>query len=165
MLSYVGRSFHPRRQIEKDSKHHCKGNNCLKEIVSNTRLDLQTLSGRLDLGFNQLNATLPESIGQLPQLQFLSIPSNSLQGTVSANHLFGLSKLRDLDLSFISLKFNISLDQVPMFQDFSIRLASCKLGPRFPHWLNTQKYFKYLISLHPESQLSFPIGFGVPLQI
>ena len=38
----VGRSFYPRRQIAKDSKHHCEGNNCLKEIVSNTRLDLQT---------------------------------------------------------------------------------------------------------------------------
>ena len=38
----VGRSFHPGRQIDKDSKHHYEGNNCLKEIVSNTRLDLQT---------------------------------------------------------------------------------------------------------------------------
>ena len=38
----VGRSFHPGRQIVKDSKHHYEGNNCLKEIVSNTRLDLQT---------------------------------------------------------------------------------------------------------------------------
>ena len=38
----VGRSFHPGRQIAKDSKHHYEGNNCLKEIVSNTRLDLQT---------------------------------------------------------------------------------------------------------------------------
>ena len=38
----VGSSFHPVRQIAKDSKHHREGNNCLKEIVSNTRLDLQT---------------------------------------------------------------------------------------------------------------------------
>ena len=38
----VGRSFHHGRQIAKDSKHHCEGNNCLKEIVSNIRLDLQT---------------------------------------------------------------------------------------------------------------------------
>ena len=38
----VGRSFHTGRQIAKDSKHHCEGNNCLKEIVSKTRLDLQT---------------------------------------------------------------------------------------------------------------------------
>ena len=42
MFSSVGRSFHPGRQIAKDSKHHYEGNNCLKEIVSNTRLDLQT---------------------------------------------------------------------------------------------------------------------------
>ena len=38
----VGRSFYLGRQIAKDSKHHCEVNNCLKEIVSNTRLDLQT---------------------------------------------------------------------------------------------------------------------------
>ena len=42
MLSFVRRSFNPRRQIVKDSKHHCEGNNCLKEIVSNTKLDMQT---------------------------------------------------------------------------------------------------------------------------
>ena len=42
VLSFVGRSFYPGRQIAKDSKHHCEGNNCLKEIVTNTRLDLQT---------------------------------------------------------------------------------------------------------------------------
>ena len=42
MLFSVGRSFHPGRQITKNSKHHCEGNKFLKEIVSNTRLDLQT---------------------------------------------------------------------------------------------------------------------------
>ena len=70
----------------------------------------------LSLGFNQLNGTLPESIGQLAQLQGLNIRSNSLQGTVSENHLFGLSKLWYLDLSFNSLTVNISLKQVPQFQ-------------------------------------------------
>ena len=93
----------------------------------------------LSLGFNQLNGTLPESIGQLAQVEVLSIPSNSLQGTVSANHLFGLSKLFYLDLSFNSLTFNISLEQVPQFQALYIMLPSCKLGPRFPNWLHTQK--------------------------
>ncbi|RVW94611.1 LRR receptor-like serine/threonine-protein kinase GSO1 [Vitis vinifera] len=93
----------------------------------------------LHLEFNQLNGTLPESIGQLAQLQVLSIPSNSLRGTVSANHLFGLSNLIDLDLSFNSLTFNISLEQVPQFRASRIMLASCKLGPRFPNWLQTQK--------------------------
>ncbi|XP_034711258.1 receptor-like protein EIX2 [Vitis riparia] len=93
----------------------------------------------LDLEFNQLNGTLPESIGQLAQLQVLSIASNSLRGTVSANHLFGLSNLIYLDLSFNSLTFNISLEQVPQFRASSIMLASCKLGPRFPNWLQTQE--------------------------
>ncbi|KAJ9679641.1 hypothetical protein PVL29_021539 [Vitis rotundifolia] len=92
----------------------------------------------LDLEFNHLNGTLPESIGQLAQLEVLSIPSNSLRGTVSANHLFGLSNLWYLDLSFNSLTFNISLEQVPQFQASRIMLASCKLGPLFPNWLRTQ---------------------------
>ena len=49
----VGRSFHPGRQIAKDSKHHCEGNNCLKEIVSNTIFDLQTGSDFSDFFFPQ----------------------------------------------------------------------------------------------------------------
>nr|CAN64389.1 hypothetical protein VITISV_018647 [Vitis vinifera] len=98
----------------------------------------------LSLGFNQLNGTLPESIGQLAQLQVLSIPSNSLRGTVSANHLFGLSNLINLDLSFNSLTFNISLEQVPQFRASRIMLASCKLGPRFPNWLQTQEVLREL---------------------
>ncbi|RVW94637.1 LRR receptor-like serine/threonine-protein kinase GSO2 [Vitis vinifera] len=98
----------------------------------------------LHLEFNQLNGTLPESIGQLAQLQVLSIPSNSLRGTVSANHLFGLSNLIDLDLSFNSLAFNISLEQVPQFRASRIMLASCKLGPRFPNWLQTQEVLSEL---------------------
>ena len=98
----------------------------------------------LYLGFNQLNGTLPESIGQLRQLEVLDIRSNSVQGMVSENHLFGLSYLYYLDLSFNSLTFNISLDQVPLFQAIYIKLASCKLGPRFPHWLHTQKHLEQL---------------------
>ncbi|RVW94638.1 LRR receptor-like serine/threonine-protein kinase GSO1 [Vitis vinifera] len=98
----------------------------------------------LYLKFNQLNGTLPESIGQLAQLQVLSIRSNSLRGTVSANHLFGLSNLFDLDLSFNSLTFNISLEQVPQFRASRIMLASCKLGPHFPNWLQTQEVLRKL---------------------
>ena len=98
----------------------------------------------LSLGYNHLSGTLPGSIRQLAQLHELFIPSNLLQGTVSANLLFGLPELWYLDLSFNSLTFNISLDQVPLFQAIDIRLASCKLGPRFPHWLLTQKDLEVL---------------------
>ncbi|RVW68127.1 Receptor-like protein 12 [Vitis vinifera] len=95
---------------------------------------------RLELGYNQLNGNLPESIAQLSQLQVLNIPWNSLQGTVSEAHLFNLSKLQQFDLSFNSLlTLNFSSDWVPQFQLTDILLASCKLGPRFPGWLRSEK--------------------------
>ena len=86
----------------------------------------------LYLGFNQLNGTLPESIGQLHQLEVLDIPSNSLQGMVSANHHFGLSKLMVLDLSFTilvspSLLYKVGLLQIrPTFS--SLGSHSIKFG-------------------------------------
>ncbi|CBI22612.3 unnamed protein product, partial [Vitis vinifera] len=95
---------------------------------------------RLELGYNQLNGNLPESIAQLSQLQVLNMPWNSLQGTVSEAHLFNLSKLQHFDLAFNSLlTLNFSSDWVPQFQLTEILLASCKLGPRFPGWLRSQK--------------------------
>ncbi|WKA06768.1 hypothetical protein VitviT2T_024653 [Vitis vinifera] len=98
----------------------------------------------LHLDFNQLNGTLPESVGQLANLQSLDIASNSLQGTISEAHLFNLSWLSYLNLSSNSLTFNMSLDWVPPFQLLSLRLASCKLGPRFPSWLRTQNQLSEL---------------------
>ncbi|KAL6311417.1 hypothetical protein AAG906_035517 [Vitis piasezkii] len=94
---------------------------------------------RLSLDYNQLNGTLPESIGQLAELALFDIGSNSLQGVISEAHFFNLSSLYHLDLSSNSLTFNMSLEWVPPFQLDSLLLASCKLGPRFPIWLETQK--------------------------
>ncbi|KAJ9678524.1 hypothetical protein PVL29_020647 [Vitis rotundifolia] len=93
----------------------------------------------LDLGDNRLNGTLPTSIGHLTKLQQLVIGSNSLQGNISEAHFLHLSQLYYLDLSSNSLTFNISLGWVPPFQLIYLRLTSCKLGPRFPSWLRTQK--------------------------
>ncbi|KAJ9678860.1 hypothetical protein PVL29_020910 [Vitis rotundifolia] len=93
----------------------------------------------LNLDHNQLNGTLPKSIGQLAKLRVLDIGSNSLQGTISEAHLLHLSQLYYLQLSSNSLTFNISLGWVPPFQLTHLRLTSCKLGPRFPSWLQTQK--------------------------
>ena len=75
MLSSVGGSFHPGRQIAKDSKHHCEGNNRLKEIVSNTRLDLQT--GSDFSGFFPANVLIVHLL--LDLLYFIVLkPNNNL---------------------------------------------------------------------------------------
>ena len=93
----------------------------------------------LELDHNQINGTLPKSIGQLTKLEALIIGSNSLQGVISEAHLLHLSQLYYLDLSSNSFTFNMSSEWVPPFQLSFLQLTSCPLGPRFPSWLRTQK--------------------------
>ncbi|KAI9125187.1 hypothetical protein K1719_003803 [Acacia pycnantha] len=92
----------------------------------------------LDLGHNQLNGTLNDSIGLLSNLQVLSLQYNSLEGVISESHFLRLSQVHILDFSFNHFVFQVSLDWVPPFQSSYILLASCKLGPSFPMWLQTQ---------------------------
>ncbi|KAG8386395.1 hypothetical protein BUALT_Bualt03G0144400 [Buddleja alternifolia] len=95
----------------------------------------------LDLSYNQLSGTLPESIRHLSKLENLYIGSNHLEGIISEVHLFNLSMLRELDLSFNSFQFKISSGFVPPFQLEVILLANCTQGPQFPEWLRTQHNF------------------------
>lgn len=87
---------------------------------------------------NKLEGSLPESIGQLFNLKMLDASSNSFSGVISEAHLMNLSSLKELDLSFNSLTFNLSSIWVPLFQLTTLKLPSCNLGPRFPNWLQTQ---------------------------
>ncbi|GLU19546.1 hypothetical protein SLE2022_357920 [Rubroshorea leprosula] len=98
----------------------------------------------LDFYNNQLSGTLPKSIGLLSKLELLQISSNSLNGMITESHFSNLSKLQDLDMSFNPLSFNFSHDWIPPFQLDDIKLVSCKLGPKFPRWLKTQRKFSYL---------------------
>ncbi|KAG8386469.1 hypothetical protein BUALT_Bualt03G0151900 [Buddleja alternifolia] len=93
----------------------------------------------LNLSDNQLTGTLPESIGRLSKLESLYLGSNHLEGIISEVHLFNLSMLRELDLSFNSFQFKISSGFVPPFQLESIQLVNCTQGPQFPEWLRTQR--------------------------
>ncbi|KAJ9678926.1 hypothetical protein PVL29_020971 [Vitis rotundifolia] len=99
---------------------------------------LETLS----LSDNQFSGSVPALIG-FSSLRELHLDFNLLNGTLPEStifeaHLFNLSQLFYLNLSSNSLTFNMSLEWVPPFQLDSLRLASCKLGPRFPSWLRTQ---------------------------
>ncbi|XP_021833481.1 receptor-like protein 12 [Prunus avium] len=94
----------------------------------------------LSLSANQLSGKIPESIGQMSQLESIDFSKNSLEGVVSETHFSKLSKLEFLDLSSNSLVLNFHSDWVPPFQLGDINLASCKVGPLFPKWLQTQKH-------------------------
>ncbi|XP_071734431.1 receptor-like protein EIX2 [Rutidosis leptorrhynchoides] len=98
----------------------------------------------LDLSHNQLSGDLPNSLGQLSGLDTLDVSSNSLHGVISDLHFINLSLLTHLDMSFNSFSFNFSSHfRIPVDLE-TIKLQSCKLGPRFPVWIKSQRYFRYL---------------------
>ncbi|XP_059460338.1 receptor-like protein EIX1 [Corylus avellana] len=104
-----------------------------------------SLLRELHLSNNQLNGSLDNVLGKLSKLQVLDLSFNSLKGVITETHLSNLSSLNQLDLSYnydLSLKF--SPDWIPPFHLDYIGLGSCKLGPTFPQWIQTQKNFSAL---------------------
>ncbi|XP_076884908.1 receptor-like protein EIX2 [Bidens hawaiensis] len=92
----------------------------------------------LQLSNNQLNGTMSEKVWQLPKLRTLDASSNFLKGSISENIVE--SKVLTVNLS------NNSLEGVPLNAHMSddsnveqIDLSSCKLGPRFPKWIQSMK--------------------------
>ncbi|XP_030934033.1 receptor-like protein EIX2 isoform X1 [Quercus lobata] len=100
---------------------------------------------KLILEGNRLNGTLPKSLGLLSNLKHLFIGKNSLTGTVDEVFFTKLSKLKYLDLSRTPLFFNVNSNWVPPFQLIYAHMSSCKIGPSFPAWLQTQRSLKVLL--------------------
>ncbi|XP_014501745.1 putative leucine-rich repeat receptor-like serine/threonine-protein kinase At2g24130 [Vigna radiata var. radiata] len=117
--------------------------------ISGTLHDFSTFTSlkRLYLSENKLNGEIPENISFPSKLEELYIDSNSLKGVLSDYHFTNMSKLHILDLSDNSLALTFTQNWVLPFQLFIINLRSCKLGPTFPKWLQTQnKYFNIDVS-------------------
>ncbi|KAK8470288.1 hypothetical protein PHAVU_004G100014 [Phaseolus vulgaris] len=98
----------------------------------------------LSLSNNQLTGEIPESIGFLYQLQSLHLEENYLKGEINELHLTNLSQLIELDLSDNSLSLRFGTSWIPPFQLYNLGLASCKLGPSFPSWLQDQSQLSFL---------------------
>ncbi|KAL4625568.1 hypothetical protein ACB092_05G035600 [Castanea dentata] len=94
----------------------------------------------LDLSDNQLNGTIPKTLGLLSNLRSLYVANNFLTGTVDEEHFTELSELKELDISHTHLFFNVKSNWVPPFQLTYIEMSSCKIGPNFPTWLQTQRF-------------------------
>ncbi|KAH7667743.1 Non-specific serine/threonine protein kinase protein [Dioscorea alata] len=113
-------------------------NNDLNGIipVSIGRLSsLQTLI----LEHNQLNGVIPESLGQLSKLETLDLFGNNFNfSIITEAHFANLTSLKDLTLWETYLVLNISSNWLPGFKAKSIDLTSCKVGPKFPAWLENQ---------------------------
>ncbi|KAK9049782.1 hypothetical protein SSX86_031248 [Deinandra increscens subsp. villosa] len=98
----------------------------------------------LDMSSNELSGNVPKSLGQVSKLRLLDFSSNFLKGVISEVHFLNLTHLDYLDLSFNSLELNLSFHGKFPSQLSTINLQSCKLGPRFPMWIKTQKFFIHL---------------------
>ncbi|XP_071738608.1 receptor-like protein EIX2 [Rutidosis leptorrhynchoides] len=93
----------------------------------------------LDLSSNQLNGSLPDSIGQLTKLVDLDFSWNLLTGVVTEAHFAKLENLKYLKGSGNNLTLRSTLaNWIPPFQIENLDLSSWVLGPEFPSWLQTQ---------------------------
>ncbi|KAK7364463.1 hypothetical protein VNO80_13144 [Phaseolus coccineus] len=110
-------------------------------FIQNSSWCSRNIFRALNLSYNQITGKIPESIRLLSGLKFLSLEGNSLEGNVTESHLSNFSKLHYLHLSHNSLSLKFVSDWVPPFQLSYLGLASCKLGPSFPSWLQTQNSF------------------------
>ncbi|XP_016649749.1 PREDICTED: LRR receptor-like serine/threonine-protein kinase GSO1 [Prunus mume] len=97
----------------------------------------------LYLSENDLAGSLPD-LTNFSSLELLRLNNNQLSRVISETHFSKLSKLQHLDLSSNSLVLDIHANWIPPFQLNYIGLGSCKMGPDFPKWLQTQKDFSYL---------------------
>ncbi|XP_074284119.1 receptor-like protein EIX2 [Silene latifolia] len=123
----------------------------------------------LYLGGNNLTGKISQGIGQLTKLEILDVSSNSLEGTLTHAHFDKLLRLRELDLSDnLRLVINMAADWIPPFQLDIIGLRSCKLGPRFPKWLQLQTNFSSFdvsnTSIFDTIPISFRNSFSSNLQ-
>ncbi|XP_059460964.1 receptor-like protein EIX1 [Corylus avellana] len=90
---------------------------------------------------NQLNGTIPESLGHLSNLEQFSISDNLFEGSVSDVLFSNLTKLKILYASSTNL---LTLRVSSNCQLRTLIMNSCRLGPRFPAWLQSQKDLRAL---------------------
>ncbi|KAJ0586881.1 putative non-specific serine/threonine protein kinase [Helianthus annuus] len=94
----------------------------------------------LSIGFNGLDGSLPDSLGQLLKLTYLVFSHNLLTGVVTEAHFIKLVSLKYLKGSANKLILRLQVaNWIPPFQLGTLFLRNWVLGPQFPLWLQSQK--------------------------
>ncbi|CAL4948883.1 unnamed protein product [Urochloa decumbens] len=81
---------------------------------------------------------LPDDIGSLSNLNYLSLGLNNFSGVLLRDFFASLVQLDYLNLSQNSLKLDFTEDWVPPFRLTEGHFGSCDMGPQFPAWLKWQ---------------------------
>ncbi|GJV20847.1 probable LRR receptor-like serine/threonine-protein kinase [Tanacetum coccineum] len=109
---------------------------------------------------NQLNGTLSDKVWELPMLEAFEVFSNHLTGTISEK--IGTSKLLIINLSNNSLE-GVAVPSEDHMSNLScveyIDLSSCKLGPRFPKWIQKLKNLTRLAITNTRISETIPMEF------
>ncbi|XP_027357262.1 receptor-like protein EIX2 [Abrus precatorius] len=97
----------------------------------------------LDLTNNLFNGNPFESLGWISKLSYLSIGDNRFQKVVKEDDIANLTNLK-----IFYARGNFSLEVTPnwspRFQVTRLTLSSWNLGPKFPSWIQSQKYLNAL---------------------
>ncbi|KAK7380472.1 hypothetical protein VNO78_32983 [Psophocarpus tetragonolobus] len=142
-----------------------KLNGEISSFIQNSSWCNRQVLHRLYLSYNQIIGKIPERIGWLSELQELYLQGNFLDGEVTESHLSNFSKLKHLHLSHNSLSLHLVPTWVPPFHLHSLGLASCRVGPSFPSWLQTQSSLTFVDVSNNGLSGSVPRWFWNNLQI
>ncbi|KAL8109974.1 receptor-like protein EIX2 [Apium graveolens] len=113
----------------------------------------------LRLGENKLTEWETQSTGLLSSLVELNLAKNSIRSTISEAHLSNLSSLEYLNTSSNLLMFDLGIKWRPPFKLRELSLASCKLGPNFPNWIQNQESIDHLDISNSQISDTIPIWF------
>ncbi|KAJ4907069.1 disease resistance family protein / LRR family protein [Raphanus sativus] len=112
----------------------------------------------LDLRFNKLNGTLPESLGALRNLEFLDLSSNFFTGSIPSS-VGNMSSLKKLDLSFNAMNGTIAesfgkLEELEELYLMENRWEGVLLKS---HFVNLRSLKRIYLTTEPDRSLVFKV--------
>ncbi|CAH8391504.1 unnamed protein product [Eruca vesicaria subsp. sativa] len=112
----------------------------------------------LDLNYNKLVGTLPESLGALRNLQILYLASNSFTGSIPSS-IGNMTSLKQLDLSYNSMDGEIasSLGKLEELVDLNLMANKWEGVLLKSHFVNLRSLKSFSLTTEPDRSLVFKV--------